>query len=71
MIDVVDHCYDFLTTLCGPFGDTIVEHVKQRDLLPVERSREQDILNPSPLLCRSFQSLKSLVGAHGREPWTR
>jgi len=34
MIDVVNHCYDFLTTLCGPFGDTIVEHLKQRDLLP-------------------------------------
>jgi ligand-binding SRPBCC domain-containing protein len=34
MIDVVNHCYDFLTTLCGPFGDTIVEHLKQHDLLP-------------------------------------
>ena len=22
MIDVVNHCYDFLTTLCGPAGDT-------------------------------------------------
>jgi hypothetical protein len=28
MIDVVNHCYDFLTTLCGPFGDTIVEHLR-------------------------------------------
>jgi hypothetical protein len=34
MIDVVNHCYDFLTTLCGPFGNTIVEHLKQHDLLP-------------------------------------
>jgi hypothetical protein len=31
MIDVVNHCYDFLTTLCGPFGDTIVEHLRQRE----------------------------------------
>lgn len=34
MIDVVNHCYDFLTVLCSPFGDTIVEHLKQHDLLP-------------------------------------
>jgi hypothetical protein len=34
MIDVVNYCYDVLTTLCGPFGDTVVEHLKQHDLLP-------------------------------------
>jgi hypothetical protein len=34
MIDVVNHCYDFLTVLCRPFGDTIVEHLKQHDVLP-------------------------------------
>jgi hypothetical protein len=34
MIDVVNHCYDFLTVLFGRFGDTIVEHLKQDDVLP-------------------------------------
>jgi len=34
MIDVVDHCYDFLTVLCSPFGDTIIKHLAQHDLLP-------------------------------------
>jgi hypothetical protein len=27
MIDVVNHRCDFLKTLCGPFGDTIVAHL--------------------------------------------
>ena len=34
MIDVVNHCYDFLTALCGQHGDAIIEHLKQHDLLP-------------------------------------
>jgi hypothetical protein len=34
MIDVVNHCYDFLTVLFGRFGDTIVGHLKQHDVLP-------------------------------------
>jgi hypothetical protein len=41
MIDVVNHCYDFLTTLCSPFGDTIVEHLKQHDLLSPQSVQAQ------------------------------
>lgn len=31
MIDVVDHCYDFLMDLCSPEGADIIEDLKQRD----------------------------------------
>lgn len=35
MIDVVNHCYDFLSTLFDtPNGDKIIEALKQHDPLP-------------------------------------
>ena len=34
MIDVVDHCYDFLMELCSPHGDAIIDDLKQRDPVP-------------------------------------
>jgi len=34
MIDVVDHCYDFLMELCSPNGADIIEDLKQRDKVP-------------------------------------
>jgi hypothetical protein len=34
MIDVVDHCYDFLMELCSPHGAEIIEDLKQRDKVP-------------------------------------
>ena len=34
MIDVVNHCYDFLTVLFDRFGDTIIEHLKKHDAVP-------------------------------------
>jgi hypothetical protein len=34
MIEVVDHCYDFLMDLCSSDGDDIIENLKLRDELP-------------------------------------
>jgi hypothetical protein len=34
MIDVVDHCYDFLMELCSPHGDAIIDDLKRRDAVP-------------------------------------
>jgi hypothetical protein len=34
MIDVVDHCYDFLMDLCSTHGNDIIENLKLRDELP-------------------------------------
>lgn len=34
MIDVVDHCYDFLMELCSPHGVDVIEDLKRRDELP-------------------------------------
>ena len=34
MIDVVEHCYDFLMELCSPHGADIIENLKRRDELP-------------------------------------
>jgi hypothetical protein len=34
MIEVVDHCYDFLTELCGADGDSLVEKLKLQDDVP-------------------------------------
>jgi hypothetical protein len=45
MIDVVYHCYDFLSTLLNPFGDTMVEHLKQHDVLP--RWKDPETSEPS------------------------
>jgi hypothetical protein len=33
MIDVVDHCYDFLMTLCSTHGQQIIGDLKERDEL--------------------------------------
>ena len=35
MIDVVDHCYDYLMELCSPHGAEIMEDLKRRDEVPV------------------------------------
>ena len=40
MIDVVNHCYDFLTVLFSPRGDTIVEHLKQHDVVAIWQDPE-------------------------------
>jgi hypothetical protein len=34
MIDVVDHCYDFLTELFGVDGDALIEKLKLQDDVP-------------------------------------
>ena len=34
MIDVVDHCYDYLMELCSPHGAEIMEDLKRRDEVP-------------------------------------
>src|SRR5262249_20400945 len=34
MIDVVDHCYDFIMELCSPHGADIIDDLKRRDELP-------------------------------------
>ena len=44
MIDAVNHCYDFLTVLCSPFGETIVEHLKQHDVLPHWKGAGHELL---------------------------
>jgi hypothetical protein len=41
MIDVVNHCYDFLTALCSPHGDVVVEHLKRHDVRPQWNNPEQ------------------------------
>ncbi len=34
MIDVVDHCYDFLMELCSSHGAEIIDNLMRRDELP-------------------------------------
>ena len=34
MIDVVDHCYDFVMELCSPRGQEIMENLTLRDEVP-------------------------------------
>ena len=34
MIDVVDHCYDFLMELCSPRGQEIMDNLTLRDEVP-------------------------------------
>src|SRR5712671_6804988 len=34
MIDVVDHCYEFLMELCSPHGADVIDDLKRRDELP-------------------------------------
>jgi hypothetical protein len=34
MIEVVDHCFDFLMELCRPHGAQIIDDLKQRDKVP-------------------------------------
>jgi len=36
MIDIVDHCYDFLMELCSPNGREVIENLKLRDELRVD-----------------------------------
>jgi hypothetical protein len=43
MIDVVDHCHDFLIELCGPRGSEIIEELKIRDELPAWNEPEPTI----------------------------
>jgi hypothetical protein len=50
MIDVVDHCYDFLMELCSN-GRQIIEDLKLRDEVP--RWNE-----PEPVILRQLPSLR-------------
>ena len=50
MIDVVDHCYDFLVELCSPYGREIIEQLKHRDELPQWNEPEPVILRQLPSL---------------------
>jgi len=44
MMDSVDRCYAFLMDLCSPHGDTIIEHLKQRDAVPEWNDPKLEIL---------------------------
>lgn len=40
MIDVVDHCYDFIMDLCSLHGADIIDDLKRREaLIPATRTR--------------------------------
>ena len=51
MIDVVDHCYDFLMELCSPSGQEIIGGLKHRDDLPGRNE-------PEPVILRHWPSLR-------------
>ncbi|ANV99355.1 hypothetical protein [Bradyrhizobium icense] len=50
MMDVVDHCYDFLMELCSPDGREIIEKIKHCDELPAWNEPEPVILRELPSL---------------------
>jgi hypothetical protein len=56
MIDVVDHCYDFLLELCSSQGAEIIEKLKLRDELPAWNE-------PEPMILRHWPSLRQ-AGSH-------
>jgi hypothetical protein len=51
MIDVVNHCYDFLIELCSPHGAEIIEDLKQGDKVPGWNE-------PQPVILRHWPSLR-------------
>lgn len=53
MIDVVDHCYDFLMELCSPHGQEIIENLKLHDDLPGWNE-------PEPMIFRQWPSPRQL-----------
>ena len=61
MIDVVDHCYDFLIELCSPHGRELIENLKLRDELP--RWNE-----PQPMILRHWPSLRQAASGQLMAP---
>jgi hypothetical protein len=55
MIDVVDHCYDFLLELCSPRGQEIIANLRLRDELPGWNEPEPTILRQWPSLRQAAQ----------------
>jgi hypothetical protein len=51
MMDVVDHCYDFIVELCSPQGREIIETIKHRDELSAWNE-------PQPVILRQLPSLR-------------
>jgi hypothetical protein len=51
MIDVVDHCYDFLMDLCSPHGAEIIEDLQQRDKVPEWK-------DPEPMIFKQFRRIR-------------
>jgi hypothetical protein len=68
MIDVVNHCYDFLTTLCGPFGDTIVEHSSSATSSPSGTILRARYLEPLPAPALSTSVIEIIGGTRALDP---
>jgi hypothetical protein len=49
MVDVVDHCYDFLMDLCSPPGADIIDDLQHRDKVPEWK-------DPEPMIFKQLRS---------------
>jgi hypothetical protein len=53
MVDVVDHCCDFLMDLCSPHGADIIDDLQHRDKVPEWK-------DPEPMIFKQFRRTRAV-----------